>query len=136
VCKGFRPVDRETLRRSLITWRCGLDLGATPVSGYFDSMRAANAREHALVGDPQMPGRPGILTRSEHAACLSVLRLVESRPTQALECVGWCHDDQRALIALETSGFVQSAIRSEVWNRLELTERGRVYLQQISEVTK
>lgn len=93
-----------------------------------------------LWPDPIDPKRPGVLTREELDACKRILTLLASRSLQSLETVEWPYVDQRMLIALQLAEYIAiketARRRAFQWLQLEITERGRLYMQQLCQERK
>lgn len=89
-----------------------------------------------LMPDPQPHGRPGILTREELAACLTVLRALE-QPVEALLATTWDDAHYRAWLALAAAGYVESDDGAQRrgpmgWAYIRATPAGLKYLEQLS----
>lgn len=87
-----------------------------------------------LLPDPLPYRGHGMLSVSEIAAIVRVLRVVATKP-QSLIVTTWSSEDQDASIALSRCGYIRTVPRTErstfQWNHLELTEAGETYLLQI-----
>lgn len=77
----------------------------------------------------------GMLTATEMAATLRVLRQVITRPS-AWVSLAWSRDDQDAAISLARMQYTHvESPRARGWNTLALTEAGATYLAQLERAT-